>query len=91
MDYQEALEMFERDVVNFAKQGYWGMADRYQCVIDAIKELKQYKALNMTPKQIQEMQINYCATKMFLDEYRKLGTMEEIKNVIEERNVSNNI
>lgn len=80
MDYHEALEMFERDAVDLEKRGHLDMAERYQCAIDAMKELQEYKVLNMTPKQIQETQIDYCATEMFLNEYRKLGTLEEVRS-----------
>ena len=45
MDYQEAIEMFKRDGAALAKRGHWNMAERYQCAIDAMKELQLYKEL----------------------------------------------
>ena len=47
MDYKEVIEMFQRDGADLAKRGYWSMAERYQCAVNVMKELQQYKQLDI--------------------------------------------
>lgn len=45
----------------------------------ALEEVQQYRTLGMTPAQVEEMQIEYCVKSTILEEYKKLGTVEELR------------
>lgn len=44
-----------------------------------LEEVQQYRALGMTPEQVKEMQIEYCVKSTILEEYKALGTVEELR------------
>lgn len=46
--------------------------------IQALEEIQQYRATGMTPEQIKEMQMDYCAKGAVLEEYKEIGTVKEL-------------
>lgn len=58
--------------------------DAIQMAISAIEEIQQYRTTGMTPEQIKDMQMDYCAKGAVLEEYKKIGTVEEI-NILKEK------
>lgn len=51
--------------------------------IQALEEIQQYRATGMTPEQIKEMQIDYCAKGAVLEEYLAIGTPEQCREAVE--------
>lgn len=58
------------------------MAERYQCAVNAMKELQLYKEnkLFLIPDSVFEKQ---CEE---LDEYKALGTLEEVRAAVDKQN-----
>ena len=50
-----------------------------EVAIQALEEIQQYLATGMTPEQIKEMQMDYCAKGAVLEEYKAIGTVKELK------------
>ena len=48
-------------------------------IVVCLGELEKYRALGMTSEQVKQMQIDYCAKSVILEEYKVLGTVEELK------------
>lgn len=51
--------------------------------IQALEEIQQYRTTGMTAEQIKEMQMDYCAKSVVLEEYRAVGTLEECREAVE--------
>lgn len=49
-----------------------------ELAIQALEEIQQYRATGMTPEQIKEMQMDYCAKGAALEEYKAIGTVKEL-------------
>ena len=47
MDYKEVIEMLQREGADLVKRGHWSIAERYQCAVNVMKELQQYKQLDI--------------------------------------------
>ena len=86
MDYKEAIEIlkdFDSQVSAKADGAYQSTIGKMACdiAISAIQELKLYKdgKLCLIPESVYSKQ---CTE---LDAYKQLGTLEEIKNVVEKQ------
>ena len=47
------------------------------------EEIQQYRATGMTPEQIKEMQMDYCAKGAVLEEYKAIGTLDQCREAVE--------
>ena len=50
---------------------------------EALEEIQQQRATGMTPEQIKEMQMDYCAKGAVLEEYQAIGTPEQCREAVE--------
>ena len=49
--------------------------------IQALEDLQKYKATGFTPEWIEEMQIDYVAKSAILEEYKAIGTVDQLKEM----------
>ncbi len=60
-------------------------AREYKQLAYWLEELKQYKAIGLTPDQLREIDKLYSEQAKELVEYRKLGTLEEVREAVEKQ------
>ena len=77
MTEQRAKEMLQQ--IAYDGEYPMGSTDAFNMAIKALEEIEQYRALGMTSEQVKQMQIDYCAKSVILEEYKALGTVEELK------------
>ena len=92
MDGQEIIKKLEDSIEFLLKDGDDSMdiIILYNSIINIIEELQEYKALKLSPKEIKAMQkelkdtqMEYSAKNLILSEFRKLGTLDEVKEIVE--------
>ena len=54
--------------------------------IKALEEIQQYRATMLTPEQVRKLQMDLTGWIMTLDEYRAIGTLEELQSAVNFKN-----
>lgn len=92
MDYRDALsylkslklycnDMYEKDPDEVWKDD----CEALNVAISAMQELQLYKDTGLTPDQLREIDKLYSEQAKELGEYKKLGTLEEVREAVEKQ------
>lgn len=54
--------------------------------IKALEEIQQYRATMLTPEQVRKLQMDFNGWLVTLDEYRAIGTLEELQSAVNFKN-----
>ena len=86
MDYKKAIEILKRNKP-ISDQRLCGKELYAACdvAISAMQELQLYKDTGLTPDQLREIDKLYSEQAKELGEYKKLGTLEEVREAVEKQ------
>lgn len=77
--------MTENEAIKQLQVGYLGdtedLVQAKHIAIKALEEIKQYRAIGLTPELIEAMQGHNIAMINDLAEYQEIGTVEELKEI----------
>ncbi len=83
MDYQEAIEILREGIKTFEQIPH--LVDAYKTAISTMKELHEYHKTGMTPAEIIRMQHGYAVKMTDLEDYQRIGTLEEVREAVEKQ------
>ena len=86
MDYKKAIEILKRNKP-LSDQRLCGKELCTACdvAISAMQELQLYKDTGLMPDQLREIDKLYSEQAKELGEYKKLGTLEEVREAVEKQ------
>lgn len=95
-DIQRAIEtqksiydVLNRTLINSDSTGFVCISvdrmDDIKTAISAMQELQQYHKTGMTPGEVIKMQYGYAVKMVELEEYERIGTLEECREAVEKK------
>lgn len=85
MNYQELIKLMKNANRSDDTLAILPQSDVSKAIISALKELEKYHKTGLTPKQVAENISELNATKRILGHYQQLGTLEEVREVVEKQ------
>lgn len=85
MNYQELIKLMKNANRSDDTLAILPQSDVSKAIISALQELEKYHKTGLTPKQVAENISELNATKRILGHYQQLGTLEEIREVVEKQ------
>lgn len=82
MDYQEAIEIIQYAIAFNSENSR--LTKALDVAISAMQELQEYSKTGLSPKQVTETICELGATKRVLGHYKQLGTLEEVREAMQE-------
>ena len=94
MDYQEMIEdlkSLHRHCSDMLDESEPDSVWRKDCTaldaaISAMQELQEYHETGMTPAEVIRMQHGYAVKMTDLEDYQRIGTLEEVREAVERKN-----
>lgn len=85
MNYQELIKLMKNANRSDDTLAILPQSDVSKAIISALQELEKYHKTGLTPKQVAENISELNATKRILGHYQQLGTLEEVREVVEKQ------
>lgn len=85
MNYQELIKLMKNANRSNDTLAILPQSDVSKAIISALQELDKYHKTGLTPKQVAENISELNAIKRILGHYQQLGTLEEVRELVEKQ------